>query len=417
MSAMPQTIEAAPAMKPVLGQERIEVIDILRGLAIFGILVVNMGGFSLPENLPTHQLWPNVVDRSVEKLILFLAQGKFVSLFSFLFGLGLAVQMMRAEARGARFLPLYLRRLCVLLLIGVAHFLLLWDGDILHTYALDGFILLLFRRRSFKTLLVWAGSFLCLPLLAITLATCYSIARRANPQALSWISFDDPASDQKAIEEDQRLYSRGAYAEMVKARARNLPGEILGMADTYILMIFLLGLYAGRRGIFHDISAHLPFIRRVRWWGLVIGVPGNVAFAIGGSFDVSPTSIMQNVGTLCFLFAAPAMGFFYASSIILLTQDETWRQRLAPLAAVGRMALSNYLLQSLICTTIFYSYGLGLFCRVRPSLGLLLTLAIYLIQIPLSIWWLRRFQFGPMEWLWRSLTYWQWQPMRIGNRE
>ena len=107
------------------------------------------------------------------------------------------------------------------------------------------------------------------------------------------------------------------------------------------------------------------------------------------------------------------MTFFYASTIILLTQRETWQRRLAPLGAVGRMALSNYLLQSLICTAIFYSYGLALFGKVRPSLGLLLTTIIFLIQIPLSVWWLRRFQFGPVEWLWRSLTYWQCQPMRV----
>src|SRR5207244_11342964 len=109
--------------------------------------------------------------------------------------------------------------------------------------------------------------------------------------------------------------------------------------------------------------------------------------------------------------------YSYASTVTLLAQDEICQILLAPLAAVVRMALSNYLLQSLICTTIFYSYGLGLFCRVRPSLGLLLTIVIFLIQIPLSVWWLRRFRFGPMEWLWRSLTYWQLQPMRVRGRE
>jgi len=153
----------------------------------------------------------------------------------------------------------------------------------------------------------------------------------------------------------------------------------------------------------------------VQRWGLIIGVAGNAAFAVGGSFDPSPTSVMQNVGRLCLVVAAPALTLFYASTIILLTQREIWRRRLAPLAAVGRTALSNYLLQSLICTTIFYSYGLALFGKVGPSLGLLLTITIFLIQVPLSVWWLRRFQFGPIEWLWRSLTYWQRQPMRVNG--
>src|SRR5215216_6203971 len=123
--------------------------------------------------------------------------------------------------------------------------------------------------------------------------------------------------------------------------------------DAYLIAIFLLGLYAGRRRIFHDVSAHLPFIRRVQRWGFMIGVAGNAAFAAGGTLDPSPTSVTQNVGRMCLVFAAPAMGFFYASTIILVTEGEAWRRRLAPLAAVGRMALSNYLLQSLICTLIF----------------------------------------------------------------
>jgi uncharacterized protein len=414
VSALPHTIASPPVIGPVLGQERIEAIDILRGAAILGILAVNMDGFSLPEGLPAHQVWPNMVDGTVERLILFFAQEKFKTLFSFLFGLGLAVQMMRAEARGARFLPLYLRRLCVLWLIGVAHFLLLWDGDILHDYAAIGFILLLFGRRSLKTLLVWAGIFLCIPLLFFGVTTYYSITRQVNPQLMNWISFEDPAEDQEAIEETGRIYSRGTYAEMIKFRARELPRDLLPDSDdAYILMVFLLGFYAGRRGIFHDVSAHLPFIRRVQGWGLMIGIAGNAAFAVGGSFDPSPTSVMQNVGRMCLLFGAPAMSFFYASTIIVLTQGEAWRRRLAPLAAVGRMALSNYLLQSLISTMIFYSYGLALFGKVRPSLGLLLTIIISLIQIPLSVSWLRRFQFGPIEWLWRSLTYWQLPPMRV----
>src|SRR5712664_2191228 len=414
MSALPHTVASPPVIGPVPGQERIETIDILRGVAILGILIVNMGLFSLPEGLPAHQLWPNMVDRTAEKLILFFAQEKFKTLFSFLFGLGLAVQMMRAEARGARFLPLYVRRLSVLLLIGLAHFLLLWDGDILHDYALLGFVLLLFRRRSLKTLLVWASIFLSIPVLFYGLTTYSSITRQVNPPLMNWISYENGAEDQKTSEETRRIYSRGTYAEMITLRARELPRDLTpDTEDAYVIAIFLLGLCAGRRRIFHDISAHRPFIRRVQGWGLMIGLAGNAAFAVGGSFDPSPTSVMQNVGRMCLLIAAPAMSCFYASTIILLTQGAAWRRRLAPLAAVGRMALSNYVLQSLICTTIFYSYGFGLFSKVRPSLGLLLTIIIFLIQIPLSVWWLRRFQFGPVEWLWRSLTYWQRQPMRV----
>src|SRR6058998_874124 len=156
MSALPQTIASPSVIGPVLRQERIEAIDILRGLAILGILIVNMGLFSLPEGTAVHG--------TAQRLIYFFAQEKFKALFSFLFGLGLAVQLMRADARGARLLPRYARRLGVLFLIGVAHFLFLWDGDILHDYAENGVVLLFFRRLSAKALLVSAGAFLAVPL-------------------------------------------------------------------------------------------------------------------------------------------------------------------------------------------------------------------------------------------------------------
>ena len=393
---------------PVLRQERVEAIDILRGVAILGILIVNMQLFSTPEGLP--------VDGTAERLIYFFAQEKFKALFSFLFGLGLAVQMMRAEARGAHFLPLYARRLCVLFLIGIAHFLLVWDGDILHDYALLGFVLLLFHRSSPKTLLVGAGVLLAIPMLFYGITTYSSITSHVSPQMKEWITYENGAEDNGTSDDFSDTYARGSYAEMVTLRESELPRDMSpDTDDAYVLALFLLGLYAGRRRIFHDIPAHLPFIRRVQRWGLVIGVAGNAAFAVGGSFDPSPTSVTQNVGRLCLVVAAPALMLFYASTIILVTQRETWRRRLAPLAAVGRTALSNYLLQSLICTTIFYSYGLALFGKVSPSLGVLLTITIFLIQIPLSVWWLRRFQFGPVEWLWRSLTYWQRQPMRVSG--
>jgi uncharacterized protein len=412
-----RTSASPPVIGPVPGQERIEAIDILRGVAILGILIVNIGLFSMPQDQSAHELWPGVIDRTVGKLVLFFAQEKFKALFSFLFGLGLAVQMIRTEARGVRFLPLYARRLCVLFLIGAAHFLLLWDGDILHDYALLGFVLLLFRRRSPKTLLVWAGICISIPLMLYGLTTYYSTTRQVNPQLMKWISYENGAEDQESAAETRQIYSQGTYGEMIALRAAEFPRDLIpDTDDAYVLTLFLLGLYAGRRRIIQDIPAHRPLIRRAQRWGLVIGLAGNTAFVLGGSTAPSSTSVMQNAGMMCLLIAAPALSLFYASTIILVTQDEPWNRRLAPLAAVGRMALSNYLLHSLICTTIFYGYGLALFGKVRPSLDLLLIIIIFLIQIPLSVWWLRRFRFGPVEWLWRSLTYWQLQAMRVSRK-
>ena len=408
-------------IEPVPGQERIEAIDILRGVAILGILIVNMALFSMPGDPPARELWPNVVDRTVDWLILFFAQEKFKTLFSFLFGLGLAVQMMRAEARGARFLPLYARRLLVLFLIGVAHSLFLWDGDILHDYAELALVLLVFRHRSLKTVLGWAGVFFCIPVFFYGITTYYSITREVPSPLRTWITYEtgyEPGAQAKETDEDPgRIYSSGTYAEMVALRARQLPRDMSpDTDDAYVIGIFLLGLYAGRRRLFHDIATHRPLIQRVQRWGLLIGIAGNAAFVAGGSFDPSPTSVTENLGRMCLIVGAPALAFAYASTIALLAQRESWQRWLTPLAAVGRMALTNYLLQSLICTTIFYSYGFALFGKVRPALGLLLTFGVFTLQVPLSVWWLGRFRFGPIEWLWRSLTYWQRQPLRVSTR-
>src|SRR5207244_5765813 len=136
-------------------------------------------------------------------------------------------------------------------------------------------------------------------LLFFGITTYYSITRQLNPQLMKWISLEHPAEEQESIEETRRIYSRGSYVETIKFRARELPEDLRPETDdAYILTVFLLGLYAGRRGIFRNVTAHLPFIRRVQRWGLMIGVAGNAAFAVGGSFDPSPTSVMQNVGRM-----------------------------------------------------------------------------------------------------------------------
>jgi uncharacterized protein len=180
-----------------------------------------------------------------------------------------------------------------------------------------------------------------------------------------------------------------------------------------ILGLFLGGLYAGQRGWFRNLESHLPFLRRARWSALALALVGMLVRA--GAFNFSRVmgpfgggfgeEVLETSGNL-------ALSFFYASAIVLMAQRPVWKLRLTPLAA-GRTALSNYLLQSIICTTLFYSYGLRLFGKVGPAAGLALTIAIYLLQLPLSAWWLRHFRLGPMEWVWRSLTYARPQAMRF----
>jgi uncharacterized protein len=407
---------------PIGIAERIEELDILRGFAIFGILVVNMQLFGNPAVQAVLRLGEPTggIDRAAAWLIELLFEGKFYSLFSFLFGFGLSVQMVRARARGARFVPTYLRRLSVLLLIGLAHGLFLWVGDILLPYAVLGFLLILFRNRAPRTLAIWAAVFLGLSILLQAASLILVEMGRSTPEgaeAVAQMFAGTEGTLRAAAAQAVLIYSGGSLAEIQSQRVADLTFMYSGTLFILpnIFAMFLLGLYAGKRGIFQDIPAHLPFIRRVTLWGLAVGLPASLAYVViremvGSTLSPSPLGL---AGWSAHAIGAPALSLCYMGSIILLTQDPAWRTRLAPLASVGRMALSNYLLQTLICTTIFYSYGLGLYGQVGAAPGLVLTVGIYLAQIPLSRWWLGRYRFGPMEWLWRSLIYWRRQPMRL----
>jgi uncharacterized protein len=404
---------------PISAHDRIEVLDVLRGFALLGILLVNMHFFALPFTsfaVEPHG-YPDLPDRVSEWIIRFAAQAKFYTLFSFLFGLGFAIFVTRAEEKGRRGGTLFARRLLVLLLIGTIHAFLIWPGDILMTYAIGGFVLLMFRNRKPKTLLVWAAILTVLaPLVMFGFAGLIALGMQ-NPEARPEIERDLAKQDQTmhGIYDDGMIaYSSDSFARVTARRASDVAvywsWALFFMPS--VLAMFLVGLWAHQRGIFPNLRAHLPFIRKVWAWTLPIGIIGNVVmtYVMEHASPVVP-SFFGATGQLFGAIGAPALSMFYASSLVLMWHAG-WRQRLHPLTYVGRMALSNYLLQSLVCTLIFYGYGLGMFAKVRPLYWIPLAVAIYATQIPLSKWWMSRYQFGPVEWLWRMLTYGRLQPMR-----
>jgi uncharacterized protein len=408
------------AMTPVAAAQRIDTVDILRGFALFGILVVNMAYFShtiyaLIDGLNIGQ---TPIDRAAEWLIRFLFEGKFYSLFSFLFGLGLVLQMTRAQARGAPFVPLFVRRLLVLLGIGLLHATLIWTGDILVIYALLGFVLLLFRNRSPRALLLWALVMLALPLLLAVLGAALLGLGSLEPNMAAEMNRSIAATEADYDARDRAasvVYATGNFAQITAQRLTDLaffyPVTIFFAPN--VLGMFLLGLYAGRRGIPYDISGHLPLIRRMAVWGLGLGLPLNLIYAIAGGLSSRTSSgTVALVAGVTMAIGVPLLSLGYAASLSLLAQKPDWAARLAPLAAAGRLALTNYLMQSLVATFIFYGYGLGLFNQVGAAAGFLLAIVIYALQLPLSVWWLRHFQIGPAEWLWRTLTYGRRQPFR-----
>jgi uncharacterized protein len=212
------------------------------------------------------------------------------------------------------------------------------------------------------------------------------------------------------------VYGNGDFAAITDQRVRDYLS--MGMAGFTVMgfnvmAMFLLGVYFGKRGIFKNLEEHRGLFRKLLLWGLLIGLTGNLLYAT----LIMPISRIYQTWTLFLATTGQAVGapllmLAYVSALCLLALSPAWGKRLQVLAPVGQMALTNYLTQSLVCTLIFYGYGLGLFGKVGHAAGIALTLVIYLLQIPLSHWWMKRFYYGPAEWLWRSLTYLKLQPLR-----
>ena len=406
---------------PVTRAERIEVLDILRGWAIFGVLLVNMT-FDQDWSDLFDKLWSGPVDQGALVVIEFLFKNKFYTLLSFLFGLGFSIQMGRAESRGLSFLPFYARKLLGLLVIALLHNLV-WPGDVLKIYAALGFVLLLFRNMAPRKLL--AAAVLCL----LASHAFFGVRdarrewRRLDPQTARQALLDDArrASEDRALwgQGAVPVRSRGSFLQNAALNARivwrwysNLGFYMYWLGDAFPL--FLLGLYAGRRRIFQNLEAHLGLARRIFWWGLCLGVvclPVYVAAKRASTLAWPLVSLP--LANLLDAIGSSGLAFFYAAAIVLLAQRDAWKLRFAPLAAVGRMALTNYLCQTLLHVGLFYGYGLGLYGRLGPVALAGVALAFFPVQVLFSQWWLGRFRFGPVEWVWRSFTYGAPQPIRV----
>lgn len=419
---MTPTIGKIEHAAPVRPKQRVQTIDVLRGFALLGILLVNMELFTnsvyamVNGMLPVH----GPLDEWARWFVGFAAEGKFYSTFSFLFGLGMAIQYARAQERGVNFVPLWLRRMGALLIIGTIHAYLIWVGDILMAYAIFGVILLLFfRNRKPRTLLIWMWICLFIPLLInLALWGMIELARMTpeGAQIIDQVFVEQTQAITAQMAQADTLYATGSFAQITGQRVRDMNF----MYSTWpfivfnVLAMFLLGFYAGKRRIFFAIDEHLPLIKRVFAWGLILGVLGNGLY-VTMIHDVSrnmPSGqlILALVGQT---FGAPALALAYMSGLTLLFRTQVGQRLLTPLSYVGRMALTNYLLQSIICTLIFYGYGLGRYGTVGAAAGLGLAVVIYLLQIPWSMWWLGRFRFGPMEWLWRWITYGKRPAMKL----
>jgi len=380
-------------------EERIATLDILRGFALLGILTINMSGFK-SYSAPGEDRFPGGGDQAASWLIDFYGSGKFNSIFSFLFGVGFSIQLGRAAAKGAPFVGTYLRRLAALLAIGVVHGVLIWSGDVLHMYALLGLPLLMLRRVPDRWLLGLAAVLL----VAHVGWDGYLLASN-TPQRYP------PSYLEARGQEQLQVFAFGSYPQMVRDRLKEYREIYWESVDLWFYatlgVTLLLGFVAGRRRIFQNLAAHRGAIRRLMWWCLGLGLVAAFLFATSGALldHSGRRTFLGFVGTASYEFGRPLLSLFYIAGLSLLSLRPGASRLLSPLRAVGRMPLTNYLMQSVICTSIFYHYGLGYFGRVGPASGLLISLAIYAVQVIYSNIWMSVFRFGPTEWLWRALTY------------
>jgi uncharacterized protein len=409
------TDTAKPDQAPVDPLQRIEAVDMVRGFALFGVLLVNMynfGAYSI--------IWNETVDEFAFSVMRFFFETKSWRLFSFLFALGFALQLLRAEERGSEFVPVYLRRLFILFIFGAAHSMI-YRGDILMHYAELGLLLVLLRKVPLRLLLV-----LSVCLLAVfpvgRAVTSYLEPTQATPTTDYSVRFE---AEKAEMEEARRSHVRavGSMPEVMadNAKLENPFSEPLSSESSVaVFAMFVLGLYAGRLGIFQDIAKHMQLIRRVFWWGFPIGLVCMAAERILNATtgyaiyrDQQATLLPQLIGDVLFVYGSTLLALGYAAGITLLAQHARARRLLAPLGAAGRMALTVYLSGSVMFGTLFYGFAFGNAFRLGPAAVTGYAVLFFSMQILFCVWWTKRFRFGPMEWLWRALTYMKLPPMRL----
>ena len=407
-------------LNPIAASERIEAMDVLRGFALLGILLMNIEAFVGPLVASLVGLDPTLtgVDRIVDAAIYILVQGKFYLLFSLLFGMGFAVMMQRADARGHAFGALYLRRTLALLVIGLIHLLLIWSGDILTIYALIALPLLaVFRQVPTGQLPYWALGLYALTLLMVAGLSAMGMLAQFDPAAAAMMQDElqkQAAEMAQLMANERAAYGSGSYAQAVAQRMEDavvLVPYMLLMGGQ-ILAMFVLGAWFVRSGAIAQPRAWPRFYATLRWLALPVGL-GLMLL----SFWMMPTmafdrlDLTSTIATVLMLIAAPLMSLGYLAWILHgLDAGARWLRWLAP---AGRMALTNYLAQSLVCTLVFYGYGLGYFDQLPRAWQVPFVFALFALQVLFSRWWLARYRYGPAEWVWRAVTYLRVPAMRM----
>ena len=387
----------------------------LRGFAVLGILIVNIQGFARVASAflnPTSGRVLEGADLWTWGAIYLFADTKFISIFSLLFGAGIALMSERMKQRGVSGASIHYRRNAWLLAFGLVHAYLIWHGDILVTYALCGFLLYPLRNLEPRKLL-WIGG--CSVAFVIPLWSLLGFSMPYWPEAERAALMADWAPTADALDAEIAAF-RGNWTGQVRARAPIAfslqTSAFLGLLLWRAGGMMLVGMALYRLGV---LAAARPtaFYRRLVVVGLAAGLPlaaAGTAYKIHVDFALDRAMFQGGL----FNYVGSVGVFLAYLGLVMLMVRGGWLPRLQRrLAAAGRMALTNYVTQSLICSFVFHGHGLGMFERVGGPGQVAIVAGTWVLQLVWSPWWLARFRFGPLEWLWRSLTYMKRQPMRV----
>lgn len=415
-----------PSLDPVQTNEREIFMDVLRGFAILGIFIANLGtGFSWYNENAKHT-GPFLLldwDPKMSFLHHMFIEGKFYSIFSLLFGWGIALQIKRGMASGMNALPTIKRRLLFMLLLGFIH-LLIWPGDIVFFYALVAFIFLPLYRFSNKALLITGGILILSPILLYGLKMMIpdlNFPSEKLRQAGIWadIKLNPEFADIKSEEEYLAIVKKAGWWQIFKM---NISG--IFFRYSYLLFVsripkvlgmFLIGYVIGRSDFYKNITQHRKWVIGIIIGGFVLGLPANyflaqyISTAMGDYFQLKQKGMYQ---TIAYAIGVVPLALAYVGLFMLAFKTNAGNKLMSLVAPVGKMAFSNYVMQSLIGNFVFLPAGLGYFGQVGPVYYTLFGIGIFILQIICSTIWLRYFNFGPVEWIWRSATYNKWQPLR-----
>lgn len=405
---------------PVLLKDRVDILDILRGFALIGVMIDNLFGFTgwgyaTMESRQALSTWP--ADGVLGALENVLIAGKFYSLFSLLFGVGFSIILVRNQQKGINALPIFYRRLFILMLFGAFHLFFVWEGDILFLYALIGLFLPLFKKLSDRNLLILALVLILSPILIDLFSVLTGIVPGKGLEDYGMRIDKRTGVPLEKENYSKYLFNEGSgWREWRNWQASGWTYRFSSLLHTSripkVLAMFLLGFYVGRKMMYIHLQDHIWLMRKLRFWGLLVGIPSGI-----GSFyfEFFQPAVPNPIGL--------AHSVFYALSVVPLSLAYTcticlhWLKKnpgtvLKYLAPVGRMALTNYFMQTFIGIFLYYGVGLRWGGDIGPSLFIPIGLVVYLIQILYSNLWFRYFQYGPLEWIWRQLTYGKRLPMR-----